>query len=230
VDGAVRQRLRERIVDEPVLLDEREPGEARARDGDLKVVASARAILDRELGRVREGDPKELLEPVGHERDASTGSVGAMSAFGLVARALASAAFAAAAFAFTLPMSALYAGERVGTATGLELVRGEPVLTGARLRGEERGEVASRFRQARIPAAVALAAAGAGLVLALFAPAGALAVGLVGLGGLAGVFAVTASPFVAVATDRRYGFWAATLAVGAAVIGSLLAVLARRRR
>jgi hypothetical protein len=221
VDGAVRQRLRERIVDEPVLLDEREPGEARARDGDLKVVASARAILDRELGRVREGDPKELLEPVGHERDASTGSVGAMSAVGLVARVLASAAFAAGAFAFTLPMSALYAGERVGTATGLELVRGEPVLTGARLRGEERGEV---------PAAVALAAAGAGLVLALFAPAGALAVGLVGLGGLAGVFAVTASPFVAVATDRRYGFWAATLAVGAAVIGSLLAVLARRRR
>jgi hypothetical protein len=213
-----------------MLVDEREPGEARARDDDLEMVAPAGAILDRELGRVREGAPEELFEPVCHEPDASTGSVGAMWAFGLVARVLASAAFAAAAFSFTLPMSALYAGERVGTATGLELVRGKPVVVGAEPRDDARGEVGRRLRQARIPAAVALAAAGAGIALAWFAPAGALAVGLVALGGLAGVFAVTASPFVAVATDRRYGFWAAALALGAAVVLSLVAVLARRRR
>ena len=54
VDGAVGERRRERVVDEPVLLDEREAVEAVAFDRHLEVVAAARAVGDRELGRVGE--------------------------------------------------------------------------------------------------------------------------------------------------------------------------------
>ena len=54
MDGSVGERRRERVVDEPVLLDEREPVEAVALDRHLEVVAAARAIGDRELGGVRE--------------------------------------------------------------------------------------------------------------------------------------------------------------------------------
>jgi hypothetical protein len=39
VDRPVGEGLRQRVVNEPVLLDEREPVEARARDDDLEVVA-----------------------------------------------------------------------------------------------------------------------------------------------------------------------------------------------
>ena len=52
VDGAVGERRRQRLVDEPVLVDQREPGEPRARNGHLEVVAGAGAVLDVELGRV----------------------------------------------------------------------------------------------------------------------------------------------------------------------------------
>ena len=41
MDGAVAQRLGERLVDEAMLVEQREPGEARARDGHLEVVAAA---------------------------------------------------------------------------------------------------------------------------------------------------------------------------------------------
>jgi hypothetical protein len=37
VDRPVGEGLRQRVVNEPVLLDEREPVEARARDDDLEV-------------------------------------------------------------------------------------------------------------------------------------------------------------------------------------------------
>ena len=67
MDCAVGERTLEGGVDEPVLLDQREPGEARARDGDLEVVAAARAVLDVELGRVGEGLGEELAERGGRD-------------------------------------------------------------------------------------------------------------------------------------------------------------------
>ena len=62
MDRPVAQRRRERLVDEPVLLDEREPVEAGARDRHLKVVAAAGAVLDREFAGVGEGIAQERLE------------------------------------------------------------------------------------------------------------------------------------------------------------------------
>ena len=58
MDGAVGERRRERVVDEPVLLDEREPVEAAAADGHLELVAAARPVDDFELV----GVGKRLLE------------------------------------------------------------------------------------------------------------------------------------------------------------------------
>ena len=67
MDGAVAQRLGERLVDEAVLVEQREPVEAGARDDHLEVVAAAGAVDDRELARVRERAPEQLLEDVrGH--------------------------------------------------------------------------------------------------------------------------------------------------------------------
>jgi hypothetical protein len=54
VDRPVRKGGRERVVDQPVLLDERELGEAVARDRDLEMVAAAGPILDGELARIGE--------------------------------------------------------------------------------------------------------------------------------------------------------------------------------
>lgn len=65
MDGPVAQRLGEGVVDEAVLLDEREPLEARARERDLEVVAAAGAVLDRDLGRVGERIAQEELEGLG---------------------------------------------------------------------------------------------------------------------------------------------------------------------
>src|SRR2546423_5720918 len=62
VNRAIRERVCERLVDELVLLDQRKAVEARARDSHVEVVAAAGAVLDRELGRVRERGPEEALE------------------------------------------------------------------------------------------------------------------------------------------------------------------------
>ncbi len=64
MDGPVGERLRERVVDEAVLLDEREPVEAPGLDRDLEVIAAARAIGDRELVGVGEGGAEERLQRV----------------------------------------------------------------------------------------------------------------------------------------------------------------------
>jgi hypothetical protein len=58
VDGAVAQRLGQRVVDEPVLLEQRQPVEVRALDRHLEVVAAAGAILDAQLGRVGKRVPE----------------------------------------------------------------------------------------------------------------------------------------------------------------------------
>ena len=65
MDRPVGERLLERLVDEPMLLDEREAVEAAARDRDLEVVAPAGAVLDRELARIWERAAQERFELVG---------------------------------------------------------------------------------------------------------------------------------------------------------------------
>jgi hypothetical protein len=62
VNGAIRERPGEGVVDQPVLLDEREAVEAVARDGDEEVVAPAGAVLDRDI-LARECLLEEATEP-----------------------------------------------------------------------------------------------------------------------------------------------------------------------
>ena len=67
MDGPVAERLGKRVVHEPMLIEEREPVEARALDDDLEVVAPARAILDTQILGVGERVAQERLETVdGH--------------------------------------------------------------------------------------------------------------------------------------------------------------------
>jgi hypothetical protein len=65
VDRPVAEWRRKRFVDEPVLLDEREPVETAARERHLEVVASARSVLDGELARIRERGAQECFECAG---------------------------------------------------------------------------------------------------------------------------------------------------------------------
>ena len=66
MDGAVAERLGERLVDEAVLVEQREPVEAGARHGHLEVVAAAGPVLDAELARLGERVAEEGLDAVGH--------------------------------------------------------------------------------------------------------------------------------------------------------------------
>jgi len=66
VDGAVAERLGERLVDEAVLFEQREPVEAGARHGHLEVVAAAGPVLDAQLARVGERAAEEGLDALGH--------------------------------------------------------------------------------------------------------------------------------------------------------------------
>jgi Lon protease-like protein len=63
VNGAVAERLRERLVDEAVLVEKRQAVEAWARHDHLEVVATAGAVLDAELVRIRERAAQQGLEP-----------------------------------------------------------------------------------------------------------------------------------------------------------------------
>ena len=72
MDRTVAHRLVERRVDQPVLLDERQPVEARARDDDLEVVAAAGAVDHVELGGVRKRLRQETSEPFGAHRTDGT--------------------------------------------------------------------------------------------------------------------------------------------------------------
>ncbi len=49
MNSAVAQRLRERLVDEAMLIEERHAVEARARHDHLEVIAAASAVLDPKL-------------------------------------------------------------------------------------------------------------------------------------------------------------------------------------
>jgi hypothetical protein len=73
VNRAIRERGRERVVDEPVLLDEREACESYACDRHLEVVAAARAIDHGNLSGLGERLAQKILEAVSHPRDDSIG-------------------------------------------------------------------------------------------------------------------------------------------------------------
>ena len=66
MDGAVAERVVERRVDELVLLDERQPVEARALDGDVEVVATACPVDDAEVVGVGEGPLEQRSQPLCH--------------------------------------------------------------------------------------------------------------------------------------------------------------------
>ncbi len=63
MDGAVPQRLGQCVVDETVLVEERDIVEARRRHGHLEVVAAAGAVLDLELGGIRECALEQTSKP-----------------------------------------------------------------------------------------------------------------------------------------------------------------------
>jgi len=63
MNGAITEGVGERVVDEPVLLDEREPVEALARDHDLEVIAATRSIVDRKV-RIRKSLREQSPKPV----------------------------------------------------------------------------------------------------------------------------------------------------------------------
>ena len=65
MDRPVAQRRSQRLVDQPVLLDEREPVEAAAHDRHLEMVAPTRPVLDLELARIRERVAQQRFERTG---------------------------------------------------------------------------------------------------------------------------------------------------------------------
>ena len=64
MDGAVVERHCERLVHEPVLVDEGKPVEALAPDRDLEVVSAAGAVVDLHLVRVGKGSLEQLPQSV----------------------------------------------------------------------------------------------------------------------------------------------------------------------
>jgi hypothetical protein len=68
MNSAVAQRLREGLIHEAVLIEERQAVEARARENHLEMVAAAGTVLDAELVRVRERTAQKRFEAIGsHE-------------------------------------------------------------------------------------------------------------------------------------------------------------------
>jgi ATP-dependent Lon protease len=65
VDRPVAQRVRERVVDEAVLLQQREAVECRARDGHLEVIAATGTVFDAQLGGIGKRALEQLLERFG---------------------------------------------------------------------------------------------------------------------------------------------------------------------
>ena len=65
MDRPVAEWRSKRLVDQPVLLDEREPVEAAARHCHVEVVAPAGPVLDRKLARIGERGAQERFERTG---------------------------------------------------------------------------------------------------------------------------------------------------------------------
>ncbi len=65
MNRAVTQRLCERLVDEAVLVEQRQAVEAWACDDHLEVVAAAGSVFDAELARVRKRTAEKCFETIG---------------------------------------------------------------------------------------------------------------------------------------------------------------------
>src|SRR3954471_16509984 len=65
MNGSVAERRGQCVVDEAVLLEQRQAVEARRRDDHLEVVAAARAVLDEQLRRVGERLLQQSLQRFG---------------------------------------------------------------------------------------------------------------------------------------------------------------------
>ena len=166
MDRPVRERLGERIVDEAVLVDQREAGEARARDRHLEVVAAAGSVVDRDLGRVGERGAKQDLE-----RAVTRPTVAAArrGCGGLCARSARLAdslpirgarrwhvrSSLAALFSFMLPFVPVTADRRIAEATGFELATRDVTFHGHVRPGSFRGEASAGSATAEAPALVA---------------------------------------------------------------------------
>ena len=76
MNRAIRERGRERVVDESMLLDEREARELSACDCHLEVVATAGAIDHGNLPGLGERLAQKILEAACHLRDDTIGVSG----------------------------------------------------------------------------------------------------------------------------------------------------------
>jgi hypothetical protein len=136
-------------------------------------------------------------------------------------RILVAALFAIAAASFFLPFVTVEQ-ERVGTATGLELVQGEPRFSGRYVHAAYEGEVERTMSRGRAPATIALAAALLGFVASWSTHrvprTVSFAAAVIGFFAALSIFQVTSSPFNEV--DRLVGTW---LAVFLLLAGSVLA-------
>lgn len=131
-----------------------------------------------------------------------------------VARLAGCALYALVALAFLLPFLQSTTDARAGKATGVELARGEPSLTGRYVHDAFEGQVEQVFSDGRAPALVALVAALAGLALTWLpyriGPAAGSAAGLAGLGAMFVLYQQAGSAFAL--TSWRPGFWIAAAA------------------
>ena len=73
MNRAIRERGRERVIDESMLLDEREARELRACDCHLEMVATAGAVDDGNLPGPGERLAQKILEAAGHLSDDTIG-------------------------------------------------------------------------------------------------------------------------------------------------------------
>ena len=150
----------------------------------------------------------------------------------LLVRLVASAAFAVALIAFTLPFTAIFSDGRAGEGTGVELALGEPAYSGAYVHDAFEGQVEAPLGDARLPALVALVAAAVAALLGWLpwriGPTVGTAAGLVGLLALVGILQATTTLFGLAATDRRYGFLLAGTALAVGTAWSALVCLKTR--
>ena len=133
-------------------------------------------------------------------------------------RVLVAALFALAVAAFVLPFLTVEQ-ERVGTATGLELVTGDAGFSGRYVHGAYEGEVERTMRRGRPPATIALAAALVGFLVSWstnrVARTASFAAAVVGFFATLSILQVTSSAFNEV--DRLIGTWLSMLIFLAAV-------------
>jgi hypothetical protein len=145
-----------------------------------------------------------------------------------MARLAVVALLASSAASFALPWLSVTMEQRRGRATGIELVRERPDLSGRYVHESSEGEVENALENGSLWARIALVLVGVTLVLALvpWRPAtwaAAVSWVLTCLGLLAWTQAVTKA-FVPPYVDRLAGFWF-TLGLSATVVVPLVALL-----